>query len=69
MTVAVPGADADVPEPAQVAQGDGAVGVDAIAANPVVSRCWGAGGRGFDLDAEDGQGVLRPRARWGRRWL
>ena len=46
------GADRDVAELAEVAEGDLAGGVDAVVANPVMGRCLGQNGLGLDASVE-----------------
>jgi len=65
LAVAVLGADADVAEFAEVADGDAAVGVDAVVANPVVGWAGGLDRSGFEAGAEDGQGVSADLERGG----
>ena len=50
--MAVLDAQADMPEASQVAEGDAAVGVDLVMANPVVSRGGGEDGAGLDPGIE-----------------
>ncbi len=47
LAVAVSGADRDVAQLAQVAQGDLALRVDAVATNPEVGGCFGLAGPGL----------------------
>ncbi len=63
------GADADMAQPAQVAQGDAAVVVDEVLADPVVSGASGGSGRAFRRALKATSGVWPARARWGRCWL
>ena len=54
LPVLVRGADADVAEPAQVAQGDRAEAIDFVLADAVVDRGWLVEWLGFDECIEDG---------------
>ena len=55
LAVAAGGADWDVAQLAEVAQGDFALGVDAVATRPVVGGCFGLWGPGLDARVEDDQ--------------
>ena len=59
LAVAMGGADRDVAELAQVAQGDPADGVNAVVANPVVGRCHSLCAPGLEAGVE---GQLRGSA-------
>ncbi|HVD02796.1 MAG TPA: hypothetical protein VNF75_01445 [Candidatus Dormibacteraeota bacterium] len=54
----VSGPDRDVAEFAEVAEGDAAVGVDAVVANPVMGRAGGLDRSGFEAGAETARGCL-----------
>src|SRR6266851_3551405 len=58
LPVLVGGTDADVPEPAEVAQGDRAEAIDFVAADAMVDRGWLVEGLGFDECVEDGHRCL-----------
>jgi hypothetical protein len=54
LPILVRGTDADVPEPAQVAQGERAEAIDFVAADAVVDRRGSIEGLGLDESIEDG---------------
>ena len=56
---AVVGAEADVVEPAEVAEGDDPGLVDAVVADPIVSQWFGDVGSGLDAGVEGVQGCRR----------
>ena len=61
LAVAVGGADGDVAQLAEVAQGDLAGGIDAVTTNPVMGRGWL--GLALRRALKTTSGVCRPRAR------
>jgi hypothetical protein len=69
LAVAVGGADRDVAQLAEVAQGDLALGVDAVATNPVGVGAWGCVGLALRRALKTISGVCLPRARCGPSWL